>query len=801
MKRWRRLPIALTAMLGVAASVAAFVWSASWANQVANIKFEDAARERVGLINSDLANAASTLDTVRAFFQGDEHPVSREEFTRFARVARSHTAGLRDLMWAPRVTARERDGFERKIRASGFPNFEIRQFDGSGKFTRAEGRADYYPVLYLQSVGLRQPPLGLDLGFSTTQRRAIETSIATTRPAATVPTLLPTSPRPRAGMLTYVPVYKANPTGPAAAVLTGLVVGSFDIDETVENIVGPNRILAGIDMYLFDPAGTVGDRLIYWRPGSRHPGATSTDADPPEAALRALPHWEGDLSFIDQTLGVLMLPSGGIRSGQWSFSALVPLAIGLLLTGQVTLYMLSSWRRTEKLEALTESLNRTTEGLNEQTERIARLARQDSLTGLVNRASFHEALSKASARAARGEAFALLCLDLDRFKQVNDTLGHPIGDALLRAVADRLRTIVRGVDTVARLGGDEFSVVQAGIAGPESAAILSKRIIEELRAPYDLEGHRVVVGVTVGIALGGIDDRDPDTLMRNADLALYRAKQEGRGVYRFFEPDMDERAQARRQLEMDLRGAVERDEFELHYQPLVSVVGRRVIGFEALIRWRHPTRGLVSPGDFIPLAEEIGLIVPIGAWVLRTACAEAANWPPRVSVAVNVSAVQFARLDVVRHVGDALRESGIAPERLELEITETALRGDSDTTLRTLRDLRSLGVRIAMDDFGTGYSALSYLRSFMFDKLKIDRTFINELAQHGESAAIARAIAGLGQSLGIATTAEGVETEEQMAQLVRDGFTELQGYLFARPCPASEVANLLSQVARNEAAA
>jgi diguanylate cyclase (GGDEF)-like protein len=398
----------------------------------------------------------------------------------------------------------------------------------------------------------------------------------------------------------------------------------------------------------------------------------------------------------------------------------------------------------------------------------------------------------ASARASRGEEFAVLCLDLSRFKQVCDTLGHQVGDALLCAVAGRLRGLVRETDSVARLGGDEFAVLQMPVAGPDNAALLAQRIIATLQEPYGVLGHRVVIGATVGIALGNAGSRDVDTIMRNADLALYRAKQEGRGIYRFFEAEMDARAQARRQLELDLRGAIEREEFELYYQPLVSVEQREITQFEALIRWRHPQRGLVPPNDFIPLAEEIGLIVPIGAWALRTACREAAGWPERVSVAVNLSATQFVRANVVEQVTQALDESGLAAHRLEVEITEATLLTDSQRTLETLHALRKLGVRIAMDDFGTGYSSLSYLRSFPFDKLKIDQSFIRDLGEAGDSAAIVRAIAGMGQSLGIRTTAEGVETEEQMRQLVSDGCDELQGYFFSRPCPASEVGRLLT---------
>jgi diguanylate cyclase (GGDEF)-like protein len=460
---------------------------------------------------------------------------------------------------------------------------------------------------------------------------------------------------------------------------------------------------------------------------------------------------------------------------------------------QSGIFLLASTGLSAGFVVLTSTLlGRAILARQKSVARIAHMSRYDGLTELLNRTAFNAALRAAAQRAARGENFALLCLDLDRFKQVNDTLGHPVGDALLCAVAGRLTSLVRDSDAVARLGGDEFAILQVDLESPDNAAALAQRIVITLREPYDVAGHRVVIGATVGIALGHVEARDVDTLLRNADLALYRAKQEGRGIFRFFEPEMDARAQARRQLELDLRGAIEREEFELYYQPLISVEHREIAQFEALIRWRHPQRGLVSPNDFIPLAEEIGLIVPIGAWALRTACREAAGWPDRVSVAVNLSATQFARANVVDQVTTALRESGLAPQRLEVEITETALLTDSARTLETLHALRRLGVRIAMDDFGTGYSSLSYLRSFPFDKLKIDQSFIRDLGEAGDSAAIVRAIAGMGQSLGIKTTAEGVETEQQMRQLIGDGCDELQGYFFSKPCPAAEVARLLS---------
>jgi diguanylate cyclase (GGDEF)-like protein len=396
-------------------------------------------------------------------------------------------------------------------------------------------------------------------------------------------------------------------------------------------------------------------------------------------------------------------------------------------------------------------------------------------------------------RAKRGERLAVLCLDLDRFKSVNDTLGHPIGDRLLIAAADRLRQCVRDNDIVARLGGDEFAIVQTGSAEPTDATTLAARLIETISTPYELDGHQVVVGLSIGIAVAPNDGLDPDQLLKNADIALYRAKADGRGTYRFFEPEMDARMQARRTLELDLRKASANGEFELFYQPQVDVQTRRINGFEALLRWHHPQRGMVTPSDFIGLAEDTGLIVPLGAWVLQQACTEAATWPRDIKVAVNLSPVQFKSKNLLPVIVSALAKSGLSPGRLELEITESVLLQDSDATLTMLHQMRDLGLKISMDDFGTGYSSLSYLRKFPFDKIKIDQSFIREMSGN-DSLAIVRAVTAMGTSLGIVTTAEGVETFEQFEQLKLEGCNEVQGYLFSPPRPASEVKELLSRL-------
>ncbi len=454
--------------------------------------------------------------------------------------------------------------------------------------------------------------------------------------------------------------------------------------------------------------------------------------------------------------------------------------------------------RTDELGTVAQALK----NLQEQTAERARaealvnhMAHHDALTMLPNRVRFRENLRQELLRVRPDQPIAVLCLDLDDFKAVNDTLGHPIGDALLKSVAQRLSACLHDSDTVARLGGDEFAIVQVAGAQPVAATVLAQQLIETMAEPFEIEGHSVVIGTSAGIALAPNDGSDPDELLKNADMALYRAKAEGRGTYRFFEARMDADMQARRLLEVDLRGALARNEFEVHYQALVDLNSAKLNGFEALLRWRHPERGLVSPAQFIPLAEEIGLITPIGAWVLRQACMDAAGWPDDLTVAVNLSPVQFRSKSLTLDVVAALGASGLPARRLELEITEAVMLQETETTLDTLSQLKALGARISMDDFGTGYSSLSYLRKFPFDKIKIDQTFIRDLASRPESLAIVRAVAGLGSTLGIATTAEGVETMEQLRAVRAEGCTQVQGFLLGKPKPASLIPAVLGAFA------
>jgi diguanylate cyclase (GGDEF)-like protein/PAS domain S-box-containing protein len=425
-------------------------------------------------------------------------------------------------------------------------------------------------------------------------------------------------------------------------------------------------------------------------------------------------------------------------------------------------------------------------------ERIRHMARHDALTDLGNRLLFRDSLEDALRQLPARDGLAVLCIDLDRFKNVNDTLGHPVGDALLQAVADRLRACVSQTDIAARFGGDEFAIIQLGqVQYPEAAADLARRIVRIIGEPYEIDGQQIIIGASVGIAIAPSDGRDPDTLLKNADMALYTAKADGRGIYRFFHDEMGHRSQTRRVLELELRRAMVSNELRLHYQPMFNVDSRQVIGVEALLRWQHPTRGLVPPNDFIWLAEEVGLILPIGYWVLEQACRDAAQWPSHVSVAVNVSPLQFRDKAFVDHVLAALQVSGLAAHRLEIEITENVLVFETSATLAILQRLHEIGVRVAMDDFGTGYSSLGYLRQFHFDRIKIDRAFIADIDHDDhESLAIVRAVAGLSASLNIATTAEGVETERQLACLRNEGCDTVQGFLLGMPQPAENISRL-----------
>jgi diguanylate cyclase (GGDEF)-like protein len=502
-----------------------------------------------------------------------------------------------------------------------------------------------------------------------------------------------------------------------------------------------------------------------------------------QRAIDALKSFDGSLSQIAST--VLIYGSELVQKDQqelvrlhWIFSAI---AGSLILIGVVLILL----------------LNRHNRLLVRAHEELHVLAHQDALTGLPNRVVLRNQLEQALAgMKPNGRTIAVSYLDLDHFKDVNDSFGHETGDELLKAVADRLRDCIPPEEgavrnLISRFGGDEFAILQTGIRRPEQSAALAARIVKALQAPFSVNGQEIFIGTSIGIALpqGPVT---PSQILKHADMALYYAKADGRGTFRFFETSMDAQLQSRRALEVDLRKAMTNGEFELFYQPQINIEENEIGGYEALLRWHHPERGLVPPGEFIPVVEDTGLIVPLGDWIIEQACKEAAAWPRNIHVAVNLSPVQFRNRGLVQSVSRALKASGLAPNRLELEITESVLLQDNEMTVSTLHQLRRLGVRIAMDDFGTGYSSLSYLRSFPFDKIKIDQSFVREMSQRNDCLAIVQSVANLGASLGMPTVAEGVETEDQLRQIQAAGCTDAQGYYFGRPKPARDLVHTLA---------
>ncbi|EIM29328.1 putative bifunctional diguanylate cyclase/phosphodiesterase [Microvirga lotononidis] len=502
-----------------------------------------------------------------------------------------------------------------------------------------------------------------------------------------------------------------------------------------------------------------------------------------QKVIDSLKPFDGSLAQIAST--VLIYGSEIVQQDQhelirlhWVFSAI---AASLILIGVVLILL----------------LNRHNRLLGRAHEELHVLAHQDALTGLPNRVVLRSEVEQALTRLKpNGRTLAVSYLDLDHFKDVNDSFGHETGDELLKAVAERLRACIPASEgqvrnLISRFGGDEFAILQTGIRRPEECAALASRIVEALREPFSVNGQELFIGTSIGIALAQ-KNVTPSQILKHADMALYHAKADGRGTFRFFEPDMDEQLQARRALEVDLRKAMSNGEFELFYQPQINIQKNEIGGFEALLRWHHPERGFVPPAEFIPVIEDTGLISPLGDWIIEQACKEAATWPGEMHVAVNLSPIQFRNRGLVQSVSNALASSGLSPQRLELEITESVLLQDNEMTVSTLHQLRRLGVRIAMDDFGTGYSSLSYLRSFPFDKIKIDQSFVREMSQRADCLAIVQSVANLGSSLGMPTVAEGIETEDQLRQVQAAGCTDAQGYYFGRPKPARELVHTLA---------
>jgi diguanylate cyclase (GGDEF)-like protein len=533
LKQLRSLPILIAALLGSAASIGAFSLSASWERKTAILEFQERARDSAAVINADLTNAGNLLATIRAFVEASEQPMGSSKFSQFVEALHGQTLGLRDAGWAPRVAFADRDQFEKAVRRSGIADFQILEIDTDGRLVPAKPRSEYFPVLFAKSNNSATPPIGLDLAFKADRQSVIERAIALDRPAATPSLTLISVARPYGGIMVYNPAFFHGMTrGGAANRPAGLVFGAFETAIAFDNIARVKKQLSGLDIYIFDPLGEAGRRQIYWKSG-----AGSSRTPPAEAVLRSLPHWDGVVSIIDQNFGITILPANGILAVPLTWPALIPLPIGICLTSLFVGYLVISRRRTDQLQALASNLRMTTDRLEEHTAKISHLARHDALTDLPNRRVFVEELEKLVSHSVRGHGrVAVLLLDLDGFKSVNDRCGHAAGDLVLCEVASRLRTVIRGGDTLARLGGDEFAIIAWHENASDAASLLAMRIITTLSHPILWGKTSIEIGCSIGISIFPADSSEPSALLEAADAAMYCAKRTSRNNYRFFDP-------------------------------------------------------------------------------------------------------------------------------------------------------------------------------------------------------------------------------------------------------------------------
>jgi diguanylate cyclase (GGDEF)-like protein len=790
----RHAVVAFAALLGVAVSLAAFVAVSDWEHRLRDLKIQELAQIRNQTIAGELTYTDELVLPIAEYIEALDHPVSRAEYLAFASRPRARHPELRSTGWAVRVLGRDREAFETAMRLQGDPNFQIWEIDPAGGHRRAGDRDEYYPIIYREPLDLADKVVGFDLGSQADRVAAMRRALAAGRPAATSAINLIVEEKPVIGLMNFAAVSdrRAEPQG-ATSSPAGFVYAVFNLPQVFEKVLA-STLPSGLDIYFYDPQADSDTRLVHW-----HSSRTRAQARPftSEAALLAGPHWSGTFKIAGRELGAIYVPTRALLERDASWQATATLVTGLAITAMIVAYLLVSLRRTRRLEILAWRLQQTTSELRLNNERVDHLAHHDTLTGLANRAQLRRMIEQSRERLNRSDIpFSVLILDLDRFKHVNDSLGHAAGDALLSAVARRLTPTLCNDDTLARLGGDEFAIIHtvsrdgaesaANVGGPRQSAMdLANRILQIFAEPFDLDGNTVFVGCSIGISVAPMDGSEPEDLMKKADLALYEAKSAGRNRLFFFTAQMTKDADERHGLEADMRLGLARGEFELLYQPIVDVWSRKMACAEALVRWRHPVHGVMPPERFISIAEETGLIAELGEQVLRQACHDAMAWPDHVRLAVNLSAVQFRSADLVDIILRALTDAGLPPRRLEIEVTETVLLEKQSNYLAVLHQLRNAGVSVALDDFGTGYSSLSYLKMFPFDKIKIDKSFIQDITERADCAAIVTSIVGLGRGLDMMTTAEGVETERQFELVRAAGVTLAQGYLFGKPMAAA----------------
>jgi len=760
-------PALIAACIGIALSLAGALAVGQWENKLARAEFEGLAENQAITIQNGINDYVGRLITLRTLFESANEDITRSEYETFSQRLFQGHPGLLRVAWVPRISHRERPEYEAAASADGVSGYQIKRFADGAAAPLAD---EYFPV-YFSTEPKTSVVYGLDYWTSPERRAVLERArdndqvvVLRIRLYETVHGTVPF------GVMVAVPVYAKGTSRTTVADrrrnLNGFIVGIFDLPQLVQAIRTASQAPSTIAIELYPPQ-TMVEAALELR------AVPDFSSHAPDAGRKLAASWRtalkiGDTSWQLQAASI----SGGLQIEHHA-RALVLFAAGAGTTIFLAIYLALSSRNSLQLSLA--------------NRRVLELAQTDQLTGLPNRGFFLEQLQEITT-GADDAGYAILLLDLDRFKNVNDSLGHAAGDALLRLVALRLRSTLHETDVLARLGGDEFAVLLTGGADQRVLSLdLARRISKLIAEPFQLLGNRVEIGTSIGIALAPEHGRNQEHLLKKADLALYRSKSAGRNCYTVYDEAMSAELEARNTLESDLRAAIALCQFEVHYQPFYDVESGRRRGVEALVRWRHPSKGLIPPDQFIPLAESTGLIVPLGEWVIARACNDAIAWPDDVKVAVNLSPVQFKQAELFDVIQDSLRQSGLKPERLEIEITESVLLERAVENHSFIDKLKGIGISLALDDFGTGYSSLRSLTAFPFDKIKIDKSFIANLSKQQDSSAIISSVVTLARGLDKSITAEGVETTEQLDHLRALGVNFAQGYLLGRPMPASRL--------------
>ncbi|MET4719105.1 diguanylate cyclase (GGDEF)-like protein [Bradyrhizobium japonicum] len=792
---WRAAPLlglyrpALVAVgVGLLFSLVGAAAVARWEDRVNRIEFENAAETEAIVMQNGMSEYISRLVALRTLFESTNEEITRSEFETFSSRLFERHPGMLRISWLPRVNRKERAEYEAAAATDGVSGYRIKSLQGE-TFATAPQADEYFPVFY-STQPKTSSVYGMDYATVPERRAALERARDNDRVAAIRTRLYdPKEGGRQPDVLVAIPVYAKGTSREAVADrrrnLAGFVVGVFDLPLLIQSIRVTTGASPAVSVNVYPPF--TGQIVSLEQALPDYSSAAASPQSMRDVA-RAL-HWSGSLKIGDTDWQVRAMPTAGGSLETAYDRAVAVIVVGMLLTLSLATYLMLASRSSRRLSLA--------------NRRVLELAQTDILTGLPNRAFFLTRLDLMNSQlSVRGLPFAILMLDLDRFKNVNDSLGHGAGDVLLRQVALRLRSALRATDVLARLGGDEFAIIQEACDDQRACATeLAARIAKLVAEPFLLPGHRVEIGTSIGIAIAPDHGSDQEQLLKKADLALYRSKSAGRNCFTVYDEAMSAELEARNTLEGDLRDAIAQCQLEVHYQPFVDVAGGGRRGFEALVRWRHPSRGLIPPDQFIALAEETGLIVPLGEFVLRRACADAAAWPCDLMVAVNLSPIQFKEAELFETICAALADSGLAPQRLEIEITESVLLERGVENLAFMERLKHIGIELALDDFGTGYSSLSYLTTFPFDKIKIDKSFIRNLTHQPRSSAIIASIVTLARGLDMSVTAEGVETAEEFERLTALGVNFAQGYLFGRPQPVDQIAfDEIAQPSQRDAA-